>query len=98
MGKSFEKPTKTIKDQGEKQMEAILDNKKQLANTQELTMKNIIPENTMTDEAKKEVDKFMEIEKTVDREKLINRASEYIYSFQNFQIIKIFGRDIYNLL
>ena len=32
MGKAFEKQTKTIKDQGEKQIETIQDNKKQLAN------------------------------------------------------------------
>ena len=31
-GKAFEKQTKTIKDQGEKQIEAIRDSKKQLAN------------------------------------------------------------------
>ena len=31
MGKAFEKQTKTIKDQGEKQIEAIQNNKKQLA-------------------------------------------------------------------
>ena len=31
-GKAFEKQTKTIKDQGEKQIAAIQDNKKQLAN------------------------------------------------------------------
>ena len=50
----------------------------------------------MNDEAKKDMDKTMKIEKTVDREKLIYRASEYAYSFQNFQTIKTFGRDIYN--
>ena len=32
MGKAFEKHAKAIKDQGEKQIEAIQDNKKQLAN------------------------------------------------------------------
>ena len=32
LGKAFEKQTKTIEDQGEKQIEAIQDNKKQLAN------------------------------------------------------------------
>ena len=32
LGKAFEKQTKIIKDQGEKQIEAIQDNKKQLAN------------------------------------------------------------------
>ena len=84
LGKAFEKQTKTIKDQGEKQIEAIQDNKKQLANTQELTIKSINPENILNDEAKKEMDKISRIEKTVDREKLAYKASEYTYSFQNF--------------
>ena len=96
LGKAFEKQTKTIKDQGEKQIEAIQNNKKQLANTQELTIKNIIPENILNDEAKKEMDKISRIEKTVDRERLAYKASGYTYSFQIFQTIRTFGRDIYN--
>ena len=47
------------------------------------------------DEAKKELDKIKEIEKNVDREKLIYETDEYTYSFKNFQTIKTFGRDIY---
>ena len=39
LGNAFEKQGKTIKDQGEKQIEAIRDNKIQLANTEELTLK-----------------------------------------------------------
>ena len=50
----------------------------------------------MNDEAKKEIDKISKIEKTVDREELVCRASEYTYIFQNFRTIKTFGRDIYN--
>ena len=90
LGKAFEKQTKTIKDQGEKQIKAIQDN------TKEVTIKNIIPENILNDEPKKEIDKITEIEKTVDREKLVYIASEYTYSFQNFPTIRTFGRDIYN--
>ena len=94
MGKTFEKQTKTIKDQGEKQIEPIQGNKKQLTNSQELTTKNIIPENILNDEAKKELDKISRIEKTVDREKLAYKASGYTCSFQNFQTIRTFGREI----
>ena len=47
------------------------------------------------DEAKKELGKIKEIEKTVDREKLVYKASEYTYSFENFRTIRTFGRDIY---
>ena len=96
LGKAFEKQTKTIEDQGEKQIKAIQYNKKQLTNPQELTIKNIIPENILNDEAKKEIDKISEIEKSVDREKLAYKASRYTYSFQHFQTIRTFGRDIYS--
>ena len=47
------------------------------------------------DEAKKALDKIKEIEKTVDREKLVYRASEYTCNFRNFRTIRTFGRDIY---
>ena len=50
----------------------------------------------MNDEAKKEIDKISEIEKTVDRGKLVYIASAFTYSFQNFRTIRTFGRDIYN--
>ena len=36
------------------------------------------------DETKKELDEIKEIEKNVDREKLIQEANEYAYSFKNF--------------
>ena len=56
----------------------------------------MIPKNALNnDEAKKKLDKIKEIEKHVDREKLIYETNEYTYSFKNFQTIKTFGRDIY---
>ena len=90
LGKGFEKQIKTIEDQGEKQIKAIQNN------TEEVTIKNIIPENILNDEAKKEIDKITEIAKTVDREKLVYKAIVYRYSFQNFRTIRASGRDIYN--
>ena len=47
------------------------------------------------DEAKKEINKITEIEKTIDREKLIYKATEYIYDFRNSKTIRTFGKDIY---
>ena len=47
------------------------------------------------DEAKKELDKIKEIERNVDREKLIYETDEYSHSFKNFQTIKTFGGNIY---
>ena len=56
----------------------------------------MIPENTLTEEAKNELNEIREIEKTVDRENLFYRMNEYKYNFQNFRTINTFGRDIYN--
>ena len=56
----------------------------------------MIPNDALNnDEAKKELDKIKEIEKSVDREKFTYKTDEYTYSFKNFLTIKTFGRDIY---
>ena len=56
----------------------------------------MIPKNALNnDEAKKELDKIKEIEKNVDRVKLIYETNEYTYSFKNFQTMKAFLRDFY---
>ena len=35
------------------------------------------------------------MEKAIDREKIVYRASEYPYNFRNFQTASTLGRDIY---
>ena len=61
------------------------DNKKQLANTQELEMKNIIPEDILSDKARIEMDKIIEIEKTVDRENFVYRQSDIHVVLKSFK-------------
>ena len=56
----------------------------------------MIPENVLNNEAKKELDKMKEIEKNMDREKLVYKTNKYTYSFENFHTIKTFGKDIYD--
>ena len=92
MGKAFEKQIKTIEDQGKKQVEAL----NTLKSNNQLTIEDVIPKNLLNnDEGKKELNKIKEIEKNVDREKLIYEINEYTNSFKNFQTTKTFGRDIY---
>ena len=92
LGKAFEKQIKTMEGQGKKQVDAL----NNLKSYNQLTIEDMIPNDVLNDnEAKKELDKIKEIEKNVDREKLIYEANEYTYSFKNFQTIKTFGRDIY---
>ena len=73
MGKAFEKKTKTIKDQGKKQVEAIRDNKKQLANINEdyknkllLTKEREIFKNIYNER----LDKIEELNKKIDNNNL----------------------------
>ena len=83
---------KEIEDQGQKQVKAL----NTLKSNNQLTIEDVIPKNALNnDEAKKELDKIKEIEKNVDREKLVYKTNEYTYSFKNIQTIKTFGRDIY---
>ena len=81
LGKAFEKQIKTIEDQAQKQVEAL----NALKSNNQLTTEDLIPKSAFNnDEAKKEVDKIKEIEKHVDREKLVYETNEYTYSFRNF--------------
>ena len=81
MGKAFKKQIKTIEDQGKKQVESL----NTLNSNNQLTIEDVIPKNALNnDEAKKELNKTKEIEKNVDREKLI-------YEKMNMHIVsKIF--------
>ena len=91
MGKPLEKQTKTIEYQGKKQVEAF----NTLKSNNQLTIEDAILKNALNNEAKKELHKIKEIEKNVDRDKLIYETNKYTYSFKDFQIIKTFDRDIY---
>ena len=66
-------------------------------NVQKLTIKVVIPGNTLTEEAKNELNKIKEIEKNADREKASYRTNEYTCSFKNVWTINTFDRDIYNV-
>ena len=66
-----------------------------LKSNKQLTIEDVIPNDAVNnDEAKKELDKIEEIEKSVHREELTYETDKYTYSIKNFQRIKTFGRDI----
>ena len=78
MEKAFEKQIKSIENQGQKQVEAL----NTLKSNNQLTTEDVIPKNVLNnDEAKKGLDKISEIEKNVDRDKLIYETNKYTYSF-----------------
>ena len=76
----MKKKKKSIEDQGEKQVDAL----NALKFNSQFTIEDVIPENALiNDETKKEFDKIKEIEKNIDRDKLIYETNEYTYSFKS---------------
>ena len=98
LAKAFVKQIKTIEDQGEKQVKALNTLKSgSNNNNNKLAIEDVIPENVFAnDEATKEFNKIIEIEKNVDREKLVYKSNQNIYNFKKYQTIRTFGKDIYN--
>ena len=76
--KSFRKTKNGIEEQGKKQV-VVLEVLK--PNTQKLTITDVIPENTLSEEAKNGLNKIKEIEQAVDRENFVYRTNEYTHSF-----------------
>ena len=68
------KNRQTIEEKGKKQVETLEIVK---SDTQNFTIKDVIPENIVTEEAKHELNKTKEIEKTVRRGNLVYRTNEY---------------------
>ena len=82
LGKAFQKQIKTIKEQGTKQVEA-LEVLKPIK--QKLAFKDAIPVNALSKEAKNELNKIKEIEKTVDRENYIIKRINIHIIFRIFE-------------
>ena len=88
LGKAFDKQIKIIEDQGKKQVDALNTLKSNNNNKLEIKNEDIIPENAFTsNESRKELNKITEIEKNVDREKLIYKTNKYTYDFRKFNTI-----------
>ena len=54
-----------------------------------MTIKDSIQEKILNEEAKNELHKIKEIEKTVDRENVYYKTNKYTYNFQSFRTIII---------
>ena len=90
LGKALDKQIKTIKEQGEKQVDAIKSYKK-------ITIDYVIPKSAFSNEkANDEINKIKELEKNVDREKLVYETKTDTYVFRIFRTIRTFGEDICN--
>ena len=97
MEEALEKQTKTIEDQGKQQVDPL---KILKFDIQKFAIKNMIPEDILNNEAKNELDKIKEIEKSVDRENLIHRAGNNSDKNQTnclfFLSIKRYHKKVYS--
>ena len=94
LGKAFEKQTKTIEDQGEKQVVALESLK--YSNKKLTSIKDFIPTENLNPEIINELKRIEEIEKNVDRNKMVYKGTNETYDFRNFKTIRAFGNEIRN--
>ena len=91
LGKAFEKQIKTIKYQGEKQVEALKTSYKKLP-----SIKDFVPTEKFNLEIINEIKRIEEIEKNVDRDKVVYKSTSRTYDFRGFKTIRTYGSDIRN--
>ena len=84
--KALEKQRKTTEQQQQKQKKKQVEGLEFLKpNTQKLSIKYVISEITLNEEAKNELNKVKEIEKKVSRENLVYRKNESSTGFKIFE-------------
>ena len=94
LGKAFEKQTKTIEDQGKKQvvtLESLKAPDKKLA-----PVRDFIPMENLNPQIINEIKRIEEIEKQVDRNKMVYKGTNKTYDFRNVKTIRSFGNEIRN--
>ena len=91
LGKALEKQVKTIKDQGEKQVDALKTSHKKLP-----SIKDFVPTEKFNPEIIAEIKRIEEIEKNVGRDKMFYEGTSRNYDFRGFKTIRTYGNDIRN--
>ena len=91
LGKAIGKQVKTIKDQGEKQVDALKTSYKKLP-----SIKEFVPIEKFNPEIIAEIKRIEEIEKNVDRDQMFYKSTNRNYDFRGFKTIRTYGSDITN--
>ena len=94
LGKAFEKQTKTIEDQGQKQVDALLSLK--CSDKQLPSIKDFISKERLNPEIIDEIEEIEEQEKKVDGSKMVYKGYNKTYDFRKFKTIRVFGNEIRN--
>ena len=101
LGKAIQKQTKTIEDQGRKQVKALENRvEKNFLNTDQKSITSFFSKEFLNKEATCKLNKIAEMENRLNRNDLIyktsNRKKDKTYDFQEFKTIRSFGRETYN--
>ena len=88
---AFEKQTKTIEDQGKKQVDALKTSYKKLP-----SIKDFVPTEKFNLESIAEIKRIEEIEKSVDRDKMVYKSTGKTYDLRGFKTVRTYGNDIRN--
>ena len=94
LGKAFEKQTKTIEDQGEKQfdtLESIKNHDNELP-----SINDFVPIENLNPEIVNEIKRIEEKEKNENRNKMVYKATNKSYEFRKSKTIRTFGSEINN--
>ena len=83
LGKAFENQTKTIEEQGKKQVDAL----KALTKEELESVEGLFPNNMINDEIKNEVDGTKKWEDKIKQKYLKYDTSKYKYNFQRYETI-----------
>ena len=94
LGKTLEKQRKTNEDQGEKQvfaLESLKDSDKKLT-----PIKDFIPMENLNPKIINEIKRIEEIEKKVNRNRMLYKETNKTCDFRNYKTIPAFGNEIRN--
>ena len=91
LGKALEKQRKTIEDQREKQVDDLKTSYKKLP-----SIKDFVPTEKFNPKIMAEIKRIEEIEKNVDRDKMVYKSTNKNYDFRGFKTIGNYVNDIRN--
>ena len=94
LGQAFEKQTKTIEDQGKKQVDALESLKP--FNKQLPSIRDFISKERLNSEIINGIERIEEEERKVDRSNMAYKPSNETYDFRKFKTIRAFGNEIRN--
>ena len=94
LGKAFEKQTKTIEDQRQKQVDAL--KFLEFSDKQLLLIKDFISKEKVNPEINNEIERIEEEEKKADRSKMVYKGYNKTYDFRKFKRVHVFSNKIRN--